>query len=59
MSSPSRVWGEAPAAEQFGAYLSQAGDNTFMDLESKHLQFSGVSESVTQFCRQLARTTNN
>jgi len=23
LSSQSRVWGEAPAAEQFGAYLSQ------------------------------------
>jgi len=29
-----------------------------MDLESKHLQFSGVSEWVSQFCRQLAWTTN-
>ena len=52
MNSSSGVWGEASAAERFGAYLSQtngSGDNTIVDFESKHLQFSGVSESVISF----------
>jgi len=52
VNSSSGVWGEASAAERFGAYLSQtngSGDNTIVDFESKHLQFSGVSESVISF----------
>jgi len=46
------VWGKAPGSQPLNnlvhicAKKNSPGDNTFMDLESKHLQFSGVRESV-------------
>jgi len=62
MSSHSRVWGKAPAAEQlqFGAYLSQKEWPWWQHFYGFRIKISSVfwDEWVNQFCRQLAWKTN-